>query len=60
MDSLSPCTNPVENQVVDSVHARCATPLMMGRGGRAFHPLSLVVTGSPIRWQKNEADAKSF
>lgn len=60
MDSLSPCANPVESQVADSVHAKCATPLMMGRGGGAFHPLCLVVRGSPIRWQKNEADAKSF
>lgn len=49
MDSLSPCANPVESQVADSVHAKCATPLMMGRGGGVFHPLSLVVRGSPIR-----------
>lgn len=48
MDLLSPCANPLKIQAVVSEHARCVAPHVMGRGGPAFHPLSVVVVASPI------------
>lgn len=48
MDLSSPCANPLKSQAVVSEHARCVSLHGMGRGGPAFHPLSIVVVAGPV------------